>query len=118
MRFTHMRAEVGKAADPTRTQTLRFLVDSGALYSVVPRTVLTELGILPMTRQSFTLENGESIERDRGIALFKYGDVVTASTVIFGEEGDASLLGVVTLEELGFVVDPIRRELRPLPMPL
>ena len=69
-----------------------------------------------MTRQRFTLANGESIIRERGIALFKYEGVVTASSVIFGENGDSLLLGVVTLEELGFVLDPIRWELRPLPM--
>jgi len=33
-------------------------------------------------------------------------------------QGDASLLGAVTLEELGLVLDPLRRELRPLPMQL
>ena len=33
--------------------------------------------------------------------------------VIFGEPGDAVLLGVVALEILGLVFDPLRRELRP-----
>lgn len=41
-----------------------------------------------------------------------------ASPVIFGERGDSTLLGTVSLEALGFVLDPIRRELRPLPMVL
>jgi hypothetical protein len=41
-----------------------------------------------------------------------------ASFVIFGEEGDATLLGTVSIEALGFMLDPIRRELRPLPMVL
>ncbi len=35
-----------------------------------------------------------------------------------GEPGDAALLGVVTLEELGLILDPMRRELRPMPMSL
>ena len=35
------------------------------------------------------------------------------SPVIFGEPGDATLLGVVALEVLGLVFDPLRRELRP-----
>ncbi len=39
-----------------------------------------------------------------------------AAPVIFGEPGDATLLGTVTLESLGLILDPIRRELRPLPM--
>ena len=30
--------------------------------------------------------------------------------------GDSCLLGTVTLEALGLMLDPIRRELRPLPL--
>ena len=36
--------------------------------------------------------------------------------VIFGQEGDSMLLGAFTLESLGLVLDPLRRELRSLPM--
>ena len=36
--------------------------------------------------------------------------------MIFGESGDATLLGAVTLESLGFVLDAVRRDLLPLPM--
>jgi hypothetical protein len=36
--------------------------------------------------------------------------------VIFGDKGDASLVGALTLDALGLMVDPLRRELRPLPM--
>jgi hypothetical protein len=38
------------------------------------------------------------------------------SPVIFGERDDATLLGAVTLEALGLMVDPLKRQLRPLPM--
>jgi len=33
-----------------------------------------------------------------------------------GEEGDEALLGVVTLEILGLIFDPFKRELRPIRM--
>ena len=36
--------------------------------------------------------------------------------VIFGEAGDSQLLGAFTLEALGLALDPLRRELRELPM--
>ena len=36
--------------------------------------------------------------------------------MIFGEEGDHLLLGALTLEALGLALDPLRRELRPIPM--
>ena len=38
--------------------------------------------------------------------------------MIFGEEGDSNLLGAFTLEALGLALDPLRRELRELPMML
>jgi hypothetical protein len=34
------------------------------------------------------------------------------SRVIFGEDGDAALMGVVALEALGLEVDPIRKQVR------
>ena len=43
---------------------------------------------------------------------------VDLATAIFGEEGDASLLGATTLEALGLALDSLRRELRPIPMML
>jgi hypothetical protein len=38
--------------------------------------------------------------------------------VIFGEEGDATLLGALSLEALGLSLDPIRRELEPMDLVL
>ena len=94
----------------------RFLVDSGAVYSVVQRPVLDGLGIRPHSRRTFTLANGDKIERELGDALFRYKEQQGAAPVIFGEPGDSNLLGVVTLEALGYVLDPLKRELRALPM--
>jgi hypothetical protein len=37
-----------------------------------------------------------------------------ASKVVFGRRGDARLIGAVALEELGLMLDPLKRELRPL----
>ena len=37
-----------------------------------------------------------------------------ASKVIFGRRGDARLIGAVALEELGLMLDPLKRRLRPL----
>ena len=42
-------------------------------------------------------------------------DVADIRTQI-GQKGDSVLLGSVSLEALGFILDPIKRELRPLPM--
>ena len=116
MGLTVLEIEVGNPANPDITERIEFLIDSGAIYSVVPSEVLGRLGIRPLVEQEFRLANGTKITRKKGGALFKYNDRVGVADVIFGEEGDSVLLGVFTLEALGLVLDPLRRELRPLPM--
>ena len=116
MGLTFLSIEIGNPANPDATKSLEFLVDSGAVYSVVPRTILNELAIRPVVRQEFRLADGTRVSRDKGIALFRYGDRVGGADVIFGESGDSTLLGAMTLEALGLGLDPLRRELHPLPM--
>jgi hypothetical protein len=41
---------------------------------------------------------------------------IGGADVVFGEEGDSLLLGAFTLESLGLSLDPLRRELKALPM--
>jgi hypothetical protein len=50
--------------------------------------------------------------------LFRLNREEAASPVIFGAAGDSVLLGTVSLEALGLMLDPLKRELRPLPMML
>jgi predicted aspartyl protease len=95
---------------------LKFLVDSGALYSVVPAPVLRRLAIKPGKTKAFILADGAEVKRPLGQALFRLNGEEAASPVIFGEPGDSILLGSLSLEALGFMLDPLKRELRPLPM--
>ncbi len=116
MGLTILEIEVGNPAAPDDTRELEFLIDSGAIYSVVPTPVLDELGIKPIAEQTFRLADGSKISRKKGVALFRYGKAVGGADVIFGEEGDSQLLGAFTLEALGLALDPLKRELKPLPM--
>src|SRR5690242_1015040 len=116
MGLTTLDVEVGNLATPEVTRPIEFLVDSGAVFSVVPRKILAELGIRPVGRQKFRLANGEHISRDRGGAFFRYRERVGVADVIFGEENDSNLIGATTLESLGLALDPLQRELHELPM--
>ena len=118
MGLTVLEIEVGNPANPDVTEKLDLLIDSGAIYSFVPTPILERLGIKPLAEQELRLANGTKIMRKKGIALFKYGERLGGADVIFGEEGDSMLLGAFTLEALGLVLDPLRRELKPLPMVL
>jgi clan AA aspartic protease len=118
MGLTYLEVDVGNPANPDVTEKVEFLIDSGAIYSVVPARILDRLGIKPIAEQEFFLANGAKVVRKKGIALFKYGERIGGADVIFGEDEDSVLLGVFTLEALGLVLDPLRRELKPLPMVL
>jgi aspartyl protease family protein len=111
-----LEIEVGNPSNPEVTERLEFLIDSGAVYSVVPTPILERFGIKPLSEQEFRLADGTKIVRKKGIALFKYRDKIGGADVIFGEEGDSVLLGAFTLEALGLALDPLKRELKPLPM--
>jgi predicted aspartyl protease len=114
--ITYVTIEIGNPAHPTRTLMADFMVDSGAIYTVASAEILDELGIKPISEETFRLANGEKIVRKRGIAYFKYGEKVGGADVVFGEEGDSNLLGATTLESLGLALDPFKRELKPMPM--
>jgi hypothetical protein len=78
--------------------------------------ILEGLGIAPLRGEEFRLADGATVRRTTGGALFRSEDGVGVANVMFGEAGDTTLLGVLTLEALGYALDPRRRELRPLPM--
>jgi clan AA aspartic protease len=118
MGLTHVKAKVTNPANPRKTANLTFLVDSGAVYSIVPGETLRRLGIKPHSSRTFTLADGTEIKRRMGDIIFQINGERAASPVIFGEKGDSVLLGAVSLEALGFILDPIKRVLRPLPMVL
>ena len=118
MGLTVITINVGNPAKPQKTVPVEFLVDSGAIYSVVPSAILKKLGLSPLSEESFTLANGQKIKRKKGIALFKFQGKLGGADVIFGEQGDSTLLGAFTLEALGLALDPLKRELKPLPLML
>jgi predicted aspartyl protease len=118
MGVTTLLIEVANPAKPSVTERVEFTVDSGAVYSVVPAPVLRKLGIRPIKRETFRLANGSTIVRRKGGAFFKFRDYVGVADVIFGEKGDATLLGALSLEALGLSLDPIRRELKPMQLVL
>lgn len=116
MGLTILEIEVGNPSIPNITEKVEFLIDSGAIYSVVPSEILDRLNIKPLSKEEFRLANGELIERKKGVAFFKYQNKIGGADVIFGEPGDSNLLGAFTLEALGLALDPLKRELKPLPM--
>jgi hypothetical protein len=48
MGLTYLEIKVGSPSVPETTETVEFLIDPGALHSVVPADLLERLGIRPL----------------------------------------------------------------------
>ena len=116
MGLTHIKVSIANPARPKQTIELTFLVDSGAVYSVIPAAALRKLRVKPHSKRTFILADGTEITRKIGGVIFRLDGRQGAAPVIFGEKDDSTLLGSVSLEALGMTLDPMKRELRALPM--
>jgi len=65
----NVKVTLRNSEEPDRKEELEMVVDTGAIYSLVPRHILENIGIRPLERGVFTLVNGERIERGFGGAL-------------------------------------------------
>ena len=96
-------------------ETLRFLVDSGATYSLMPHEVWTKLGIISTDEFECSLVDGTVVRRRVGECEIDVAGKRRHSPVILGEpEDNEALLGALTLENLGLVLNPFSRTLRPM----
>jgi predicted aspartyl protease len=116
MGLTNQRLLVKGSHRARRKEAVNFLIDSGAVYSLVPSPTLKKLGIQPHRRIDFALADGTTITRQVGDAYFEFQGEGGAAPVIFGEKGDEPLLGATTLGSIGLVLDPFRRRLIPMRM--
>jgi len=114
MGITYIDGEV-RGADGKKA-TVRFLVDSGASYTVLPQKDWQALGLQPKRTATFTLADGTQIQRAISECHLTLPQGEAHTPVILGESGDEPLLGAVTLEILGLVLNPFNRTLQPMRM--
>ena len=115
MALTYLTIKVANPKNKKRSFKKRLLIDSGAVYSVLPKEDLEGLGIKSDKKQKFVLANNQEIEKEVGEARFIWNGFERTAPVVFGEKG-IYLLGATTLEVMGLILDPINRKLEQLPM--
>lgn len=108
----------GKVSGPKSTTDVKFLIGSGATYTLLPKAVWQTLGLSPKRAMEFILADGTTIERNVSECYITLEHGEAHTPVILGEETDEPLLGVVTLEILGLVFNPFNRTLKPMRMML
>jgi predicted aspartyl protease len=85
---------------------------------VLPEKTWRELRLSPERQVEFTLADGTPMERGVSECRFEIRGTAATSPVVLGEEHDGALLGAVTLETLGFMLNPLTREILPKRMAL
>ena len=99
-------------------ETLRFLVDSGAYYSLLPAEAWQSLGLEPYREEQFILADGTVVSRDVSYCYLTLPQAEGYTPVILGEPGDdQALLGALTLENMGLLLNPFSRTLHPMRLP-
>lgn len=117
MAVTYLTVKVVNPKDERKFFQKRLLVDSGAVYSVLPAKDLEKLGIKPDRKQTFVLADNRKIEKKVGEVRFIWNGFARTTPVVFGNSG-IYILGAVTLETMGLIIDPINRKIEPLEMTL
>jgi predicted aspartyl protease len=112
--MTFIASTVRRPEGRGRGVRVRFVVDSGAVYSVLPEPVWKRLRLRPTRSAQFSLADGTVIERGVSRCTFEIAGVSETSPVVLGGPRDAPLLGMVTLEALGLMLNPLTRELLPM----
>lgn len=90
--------------------TVSALVDTGATNSMLPTSLMNELGIEPVEIRTARVADGRRVEFQTAWARFSIQERNAVARVAFGPEGEY-LLGATTLEDLGMVVDPVGQRL-------
>jgi len=114
MGYVKVKVKIRNIHKPELEAERELLADTSSIYTMIKREFLEKLQIKPRDKRKFKTADGRLVEREFGAAEIEINGQSTYSTIIFGENSDAEVLGVTTLEELGLQVDPVTGELKPL----
>ena len=115
MGAAHVNVTIRNPADPSRSWEGSFLVDTGAMDSLVPRPHLEAIGLQPKGRRVYELADGSEVGLDVTTGDIEFMGEITGGLIIFGDDDAEPLLGVTALESVGVEVDPQNQRLKKLP---
>ena len=96
-------------------QEIEALVDTGAAYSMMPESVLRQIGVQPTGSQAIEYADGRLDTRPIGWAEASVDGHSGGILVIFGPDGMTPLFGAHSLHSLRLMVDSPNERLVPLP---
>src|SRR2546428_13954732 len=99
--------------ESARRQTLSLLVDTGATYTTLPRTVAESLGCSPIGTRRVLLANGREEEWTIGLVMMTLENQELPTVCLIGPNGGAAPLGAVSLEGVALPLEPLAESPRP-----
>ena len=119
MGMFQMDIEVG---DPLgeRVETVSALVDSGATYTMLPSSLLRELGVESIESKTFIVADDRRLhdrrlQRGFDVANVRIDGREIPSPVVFGDDNSMPLLGAVTSEIFALGIDHVHSRLIEIP---
>lgn len=112
MGFLNIRIQVGNPQG-TAFEDLEVMVDTGSNFTAVPRTMLERLEVPVEESLTSVLADGSEVPVDVSKTVIRLEGKEFQTPVIFANEGEPALLGVVTLEVARLAVDPLAQKLVP-----
>ena len=106
---------ISNPTDASRSWTGEFLIDTGAIDTVVPASRLRAIGISPMETRRYIMADGRPSELEVGVARVGLLGGLAGVTVVFADDGVRPLLGATAMESLGIEIDMHDESLRRLP---
>ena len=89
-------------------------MDTGSTFTALPRALLEELAVPADRRANYRTASGRKVTVDVGWTLVRLQEQTFPTRVIFAEDGEPSLLGMVTPGEALPAVDPVAQRLIPV----
>ena len=113
MGIFHVDIEIVAAAT-AETERQSALVDTGASYLSLPRTILNRLGYRPLDTQRVIFANGRAAVWHVTEVKMRMEGRERTVIAFLADDAAPSLIGAQTLESFGLGVDPLGRRLIPV----
>ena len=110
---TYVTIEVGDTRGE-RFETVEVMVDTGSTYTALPGDLLRRLGVPVAEIAQSKLADGSMAPIEVGDTIIRLEGRQFPTPVIFGGDGEPSLLGVIALERARLAVDPVNGRLIPV----
>lgn len=114
MGITHVTTTIRSLSKEGTPYEAEFLVDTGSIDCLAPRSALVAAGVESEGVRTYELANGKLVEYEVGFARLSLLGQETVVQIILGPDKAEPILGVVALESLGIVVDPVSQSLKRL----